>query len=92
MSIVVRGQGGHGSAPDKVRDPITAGLMIHRALHSIRSRSIDSKENIVFSICHFESGTTSNVFPDEAFMEGTIRSYDAPTLERMKSRIREVAT
>ena len=29
VKIKVTGQGGHGSAPHKLRDPITAGAMVH---------------------------------------------------------------
>ena len=46
----------------------------------------------MFTICHFTSGTTYNVFPDEAFMRGTIRSYDDETLATMKTRITDIAT
>jgi hippurate hydrolase len=44
----------------------------------------------VFTICQIKSGHTFNVFPDEAFLQGTIRSYDKPTLARMKERIRQI--
>ena len=53
VDIIIKGQGGHGSAPHKLRDPITAANMVHTALHAIKSRSIDSRENIVFTITHF---------------------------------------
>ncbi len=64
--------------------------MIHTALHSIKSRNIDSRKNIVFSICKIESGHTYNVFPDEAIMQGTIRSYDEEILQKMKDRINQI--
>lgn len=65
--------------------------MIHTALHSIKSRNIDSRRNIVFTICQIASGHTYNVFPDEANMSGTIRSYDAESLAKMKERITSIA-
>ena len=46
---------------------------------------------MVFTITQLQSGHTYNVFPDSAFMQGTIRSYDRPTLEVMKRRIREIS-
>lgn len=91
VKITIKGQGGHGSTPHKLRDPITAAAMVHQALNSIKSRNIDSRKNIVFTICQFTSGHTFNVFPDDAFMQGTIRSYDDETLEVMKTRIRSIA-
>jgi len=92
VEITVKGQGGHGSAPHKLRDPITAASMVHQALNSIKSRNIDSRQNIVFTICNFSAGHTFNVFPDEAIMKGTIRSYCDATLEVMKTRITKIAT
>jgi metal-dependent amidase/aminoacylase/carboxypeptidase family protein len=65
--------------------------MIHTALHSIKSRNIDSRRNIVFTICQIASGHTYNVFPDEANMSGTIRSYDKESLAKMKERIISIA-
>ena len=92
VKITVHGQGGHGSVPHKLRDPITAATMIHTALNAIKSRSIDSRANIVFTICQLHSGHTFNVFPDSAWMEGTIRSFDDDSLAKMTKRIREIAT
>ena len=57
----------------------------------IKSRNIDNKENIVFTITHIKSGHTYNVFPDTAYMEGSIRAYSDKTLEIMKTRITEIA-
>jgi len=92
VSIKIIGQGGHGSAPHNVKDPITAAAMVHQSLLSICARNMDSKTNIVFTICHFEGGHTYNVFPDYAIMEGTIRSYDKQSLARMKERIHTICT
>ena len=76
VKITVNGQGGHGSTPHKIRDPITAAGKIYQALHTIKSRNISNRADCVFTICHFKAGHTYNVFPDSAYMEGTIRSYD----------------
>ena len=87
VKITVKGQGGHGSAPHKLHDTITAATMVLLALNSIQSRDIDSRQNFVFTICHFQSGQTFNVFPESAFMEFTIRYYDKETLKKIKQRI-----
>ena len=89
--ITITGQGGHGSAPHKIRDPITAAAMVHTALNSIKARNIDSRRNIVFTICTINAGHTYNVFPDSAEMTGSIRSYDNETLEKMMERIKSIS-
>ena len=43
VTIKVKGQGGHGSTPHKLVDPITAANAIFQALHTIKSRNIDNK-------------------------------------------------
>jgi len=90
LKIKVIGQGGHGSAPHKLRDPITAATMMHTALNSIQSRNIDCRKNVVFTICHIESGHTFNVFPDSAVMQGCIRSYDNESHEKVAARIKTI--
>jgi metal-dependent amidase/aminoacylase/carboxypeptidase family protein len=35
VRITIKGQGGHGSAPHKLKDPITAACMVHQALNAI---------------------------------------------------------
>ena len=50
IDIKIVGNGGHGSSPQKVNDPITAACAVHQALLSIKSRNIPSDQNIVLSI------------------------------------------
>jgi metal-dependent amidase/aminoacylase/carboxypeptidase family protein len=35
VRVTVTGQGGHASAPHKIKDPITAAALIHSAFNSI---------------------------------------------------------
>jgi hippurate hydrolase len=51
---------------------------------------VDSKENCIFSITKFDSGFTYNVFPDEATILGTIRTYNTKTLETMHAKLKQV--
>ena len=49
------------------------------------------KETASLTIGRFTSGTRSNVMPDRAVMEGTMRTYDRALRERMLKRLEEVA-
>ncbi|TNV78201.1 hypothetical protein FGO68_gene7263 [Halteria grandinella] len=91
VKIKVIGKGGHDSVPHMLNDVISAGAAILNALHTVKSRCVDSKENFVFTLTQFTSGFTYNVFPDEAFMQGTIRSYNVKTAEHIMSKIRQIA-
>lgn len=91
VKIRVIGQGGHGSTPYKLVDCIAGANAIYSALHTIKSRNIDSKQNFAFTLCMFNAGTAHNVFPDAAEMEGTIRTYDEATRVKVCERIEKIA-
>ena len=91
IKINIVGQGGHGSSPHKLHDPITAATAVHQALNAIKSRNIDNKSNLVLSICLINGGSAPNVFPDKVHMGGTMRTYDESVKEHAKKRITEIA-
>ena len=91
VKIKIIGQGGHGSTPHKLTDPIAGANAVYSALHTIASRNIDSRENFVFTICNVQAGHTYNVFPDEAMMEGSIRAYSRDVQEKVISRIEKIS-
>ena len=45
----------------------------------------------MFTICSFKSGSTFNVYPDSAYLKGSIRSYDEESKEKMKERIKAIS-
>jgi carboxypeptidase Ss1 len=77
--IRVIGKSGHGSAPHQTVDPIYVGSQLVTALQSISSRMIDPLEPFVISVCRFNSGTAYNIIPNEAELQGTIRTLDEKT-------------
>ena len=90
VKLTIKGQGGHGSTPHKLIDPITCACEVYQALHTIKSRNISNRADAVFTICNFEAGSTYNVFPDSAFMQGTIRTYDKEVQGRIIERIKTI--
>ncbi|MBC5816005.1 MAG: amidohydrolase [Candidatus Eremiobacteraeota bacterium] len=88
--LTLRGKGGHGAMPDKAIDPIAAGSYFVTMVQSIVSREIAPKDPAVFTVGKFHSGSTFNVIPDEAHMEGTIRSFDADVRASMPERIERI--
>lgn len=68
VKITIKGRGGHGSVPHMVVDPIACAGQVLNGFHVIKSRFIDSKKDIVFTITQVQSGDTYNVFADECFM------------------------
>ena len=74
--ITVRGRGGHAAIPQQTIDPIAVGAQVVTNLQQIVSRTVDPLDSVVLSITQFHAGTTHNVIPEVAELNGTVRSFD----------------
>ena len=88
--LTIRGKGGHGAMPERAIDPIVAGAHFLTMLQTIVSREIAPKDPAVFTVGKFFAGSTFNVIPNEAEMEGTIRSFDREVRESMPERMERI--
>ena len=88
--LTLTGVGGHGSQPDRCRDPIVAGAQVVTAIQTVVSRGIGALDSGVVSVGSFRAGDADNVIPGEARMTGTIRSLGGATRDRIFARLREV--
>tara|TARA_B110000116_G_scaffold15302_1_gene12413 strand:+ start:8165 stop:9061 length:897 start_codon:yes stop_codon:yes gene_type:complete len=79
ITVTVRGHGGHASTPHLATDPIPATAAIITALQTTVTREVDVFDPAVLTIAHVVAGTTSNVIPETAFFEGTIRCISERT-------------
>ena len=91
FEIVVRGRGGHGSAPHFTLDPIPVACEIVQALQTMVTRRIDVFDPGVITVTQIHTGTTSNVIPETAYINGTIRALSEKTRTRLHDGIRRVA-
>lgn len=90
LGITVHGVGGHGSQPQICRDPIVAAAQIVVALQTVVARGLGYDGGAVVSICRFTAGTTDNVLPERAELEGTVRTFAPEITARVLERIGEV--
>jgi amidohydrolase len=91
FSIIVRGRGGHASAPHHALDPIPIACEIVMALQTMVTRRIDAFDPGVVTVAKIVSGTTSNVIPETATVLGTIRAVSERTRGQLHDGIRRVA-
>ncbi|RYF99898.1 MAG: amidohydrolase, partial [Chitinophagaceae bacterium] len=93
FSIKVKGKQTHGSTPWTGVDPISAGMQIINSLQTIVSRQMDlTKAPVVITVGKFHSGLRNNIIPEEAMIDGTIRTLDSAMQREVHERIRFVAT
>jgi amidohydrolase len=88
--IIVRGSGGHASAPHVTIDPIVAAAHAIVGLQTVVSRSVDPRETAVLTIGRLEGGVRGNIIPNEVMMSGTIRTFEQRVLDRVLERMDDV--
>jgi len=91
LQIVVRGKGGHASAPHDCLDPIPIACEIVQAFQTLVTRRVHVFDPAVVTVAKIEAGTTRNVIPDTATLLGTIRTVSEATRERVLDGVRRVA-
>lgn len=90
--MTVLGRGGHASEPHTTADPIPVAAEIVLALQTLVTRRVDVFDPAVVTVAHIEAGSTNNVIPDTAFLEGTIRTLSAERRADVVAAVRRVAT
>lgn len=92
FTIKVKGKQAHGSAPWGSIDPIVVGTQIINGLQTIVSRQQNIvKAPVVITVGKFHSGVRNNIIPEEALIEGTIRTLDATMQKDVHRRIKLTA-
>ena len=91
MLITVVGRGGHASQPHAALDPIPIACEIVQALQMMVTRTIDVFDPSVVTVGRITAGTTNNVIPEIAVIEGTIRAVSERTRTKVCDGIRRVA-
>jgi amidohydrolase len=88
--IKVRGRGGHGSAPHRAADPVTAAATMVLALQTMVTRRFDSFDPVVVSIGMIRGGEVENVIPDTVEIKATVRTFSTQNRTLMSTLIPEV--
>ena len=88
--LKLEGKGGHAAFPHNCVDVIVAGAQIVTALQTIVSRSVDPLDSCVVSVARFTAGTTDNILPQSAELEGTVRTLSPAVRDLVERRFREI--
>jgi len=91
LQIVVRGRGGHASAPHDCLDPIPIACEIVQALQTMVTRRVHVFDPAVVTVAKIEAGTTRNVIPETASLLGTVRTVSEATRANVLEGVRRVA-
>ncbi|WMN06963.1 amidohydrolase [Marivirga arenosa] len=92
FTIKVKGKQAHGSTPWASIDPIAVSARIINGLQYIISRNSElTNEAAVITVGIMQGGVRYNIIPEEAYLEGTIRTLDADMKKMIHEKIRITA-
>jgi amidohydrolase len=91
VDVIMRGIGGHGSAPQVGKDPIVMAAEFIVQLQTIVSRQEDPHDLTVVTVGDIHGGTKRNIIPDDVKMELTVRTFTDKSLNIVLDGVRRTA-
>ncbi len=89
--IHIHGVGCHGAMPETGVDPLNIAAHVYLSLQELVSREIAAKQPAVVTIGHMQGGQAPNIIPQDAILEGTIRTFDRELTAHIMQRIETIA-
>jgi hippurate hydrolase len=89
--VTVRGAGGHASTPYDAIDPVPVACELVTSLQTMVTRRISIFDPTVLTVSRIAAGTTFNVIPETAVIEGTVRTLSATSRALVFENLRRVA-
>ena len=90
IKITLHGRGTHGSMPHFGIDPILLGSAVVMRLNAIVSRELAPGHFGVVTVGAFQSGSKSNVIPENTTLLLNLRSYDDRTRVQLREAVERI--
>jgi hippurate hydrolase len=88
VKIRIKGRGSHAARPHLSVDPIVTAASLVMALQTVVSRNIDPMETAVITVGALHAGNASNVIPEYATLDISVRSFKEDVRALLEERIR----
>jgi hippurate hydrolase len=89
--ITITGKGSHAALPHNGVDPVPVACQMVQAFQTIVTRNKKPTDAAVISVTMIHTGEATNVVPDFAEIQGTVRTFTLPVLDLIERRMREIA-
>ncbi|MFO1294779.1 MAG: M20 aminoacylase family protein [Rubrivivax sp.] len=89
--LVVRGKGAHAALAYLGIDPVPVACQTVMAWQTIVTRNLRAMEAAVISATMIKAGEATNVIPESAEIQGTVRTLSSEAVTLIERRMREVA-
>ena len=90
FEIKITGKGGHGSLPQQCVDPVVTASAFIMNLQSISSRETNPNDSLVITVGKLQAGTTFNVIPGYAVIQGTTRCFNPELRKEIPNKIERI--
>lgn len=87
IRVVLYGEGGHGSRPETTVDPVLMAAATVLRLQGIVSREVAASDTAVLTVGSLHAGTASNIIPDRAELQLSLRSFDQKVHVKVRDAI-----
>ena len=92
FDIAITGKGAHGARPESGIDPVIVASHITTALQTVVSRNVRPLDTAVLSVTQIHAGDAYNVIPEQAFIRGTVRAFDANIMALIEQNMGRIAS
>ncbi|MDR1731994.1 MAG: amidohydrolase [Synergistaceae bacterium] len=90
FTVTFTGKGGHGATPHVTVDPISIACHVYSVVQTIVSRETSPLHPALVTVASIHAGTTNNVIPPTAVMEGTFRALTPETRQFLRDRFKQI--
>ena len=91
FTITITGKGGHAAMPQQVHRPGDRRGQMVQAFQPLVSRRLDPLDSAVISVTQIHAGSAFNVIPNEAVLNGTVRTLLPQTRDFVESNMARIA-
>jgi amidohydrolase len=91
VDILVKGKGGHGSAPHTTIDPIVLAARIVLDLQTLVSRETNPTDPAVVTVGSIHGGSKHNIIPNDCKLQITVRSTKDNVRKHLLDGIKRIA-
>ncbi|XMB72704.1 M20 family metallopeptidase [Mycoplasmatota bacterium WC30] len=92
IKIKFIGRGTHAAYPHLGIDPIIMQAEFISAVQTIVSRKLDPMKKGVITIAQVKAGTTHNIIPNEAYLEGTVRTFSEDVRKLFEKELKSLTS
>lgn len=91
LIMTVKGRSGHGSRPDLSVNPVFAAAAIVANIPGAFVNQLDVEKTVTFGVTSIRGGESLNVFPEEAYIGGSMRYFDIEEGKKAQQIVIKVA-